>query len=225
MSILEKGLIKTIGFVEEMLDSPSNQVRGEIHERNLRLAKDIRNYIKAGCLGLDIGTGDGIFSRACTDNGLKTVGIEPHMKIEKDLCELGVNGTGELLPFDDDSFDFVTILFVLHHCPDPIKVLEEAVRVTKRGGYIFIKDETLRNKLMYPLARANEVVANNRATPNREKHVESFVGKLHYLSISKFKEIFHKLNIELVEHKELPIRKKVDYFYKTIKHFFVLRKR
>jgi ubiquinone/menaquinone biosynthesis C-methylase UbiE len=39
---------------------------------------------------------------------------------------------GDRMPFKDDQFDTSLILFVLHHTPDPAKVLAEAKRVSKK---------------------------------------------------------------------------------------------
>jgi ubiquinone/menaquinone biosynthesis C-methylase UbiE len=40
--------------------------------------------------------------------------------------------------FRDEYFDFVTSFNALEHIPDPIKALEEMVRVTRRGGIIYV---------------------------------------------------------------------------------------
>ena len=40
----------------------------------------------------------------------------------------------EGLPFDDSVFDFVALIRVIHHVPDPDSVLAEVVRVTRDGG-------------------------------------------------------------------------------------------
>jgi ubiquinone/menaquinone biosynthesis C-methylase UbiE len=42
------------------------------------------------------------------------------------------------LPFDDNSFDAIIIVDVLHHCTDPVSVLKECARVSKR--WLIIKD-------------------------------------------------------------------------------------
>lgn len=38
------------------------------------------------------------------------------------------------LPFDDDVFDFVAMIRVIHHLPDPDPLLAEVVRVSRNGG-------------------------------------------------------------------------------------------
>ncbi len=44
------------------------------------------------------------------------------------------------MPFDDDRFDVVMSNSIVHHIPDPFVALSEAVRVTKPGGLIYIRD-------------------------------------------------------------------------------------
>ena len=42
------------------------------------------------------------------------------------------------LPFDNEYFDFIIISETIEHLPDPLKVLNEATRVLKEKGIIFI---------------------------------------------------------------------------------------
>lgn len=44
------------------------------------------------------------------------------------------------LPFDDHSFDVVFSNTILHHIPEPIEMLREAMRVTKPNGVLMIRD-------------------------------------------------------------------------------------
>jgi SAM-dependent methyltransferase len=42
------------------------------------------------------------------------------------------------LPFEDESFDFVYSLGVLHHIPDTQKAMENSVKKLKKGGYFLV---------------------------------------------------------------------------------------
>lgn len=45
-----------------------------------------------------------------------------------------VRGNVSKLPFDDSVFDFVALVRVIHHVPDPDSLLAEVVRVARNGG-------------------------------------------------------------------------------------------
>ena len=44
------------------------------------------------------------------------------------------------LPFNDAMFDVVISNSIIHHIPEPIHVLREAIRVIKPGGLLFFRD-------------------------------------------------------------------------------------
>jgi SAM-dependent methyltransferase len=51
-----------------------------------------------------------------------------------------VRGEGEHLPFRNQAFTVVTTTLAIHHYEDPRRVLEEMVRVCRRGGKIAVGD-------------------------------------------------------------------------------------
>ena len=66
-------------------------------------------------------------------------GIEPVAALLSKAIEAGVPrsvslvcGTGELLPFADASFDAVCEFSILHHVPNPSKVVGEMLRVARK---------------------------------------------------------------------------------------------
>jgi SAM-dependent methyltransferase len=52
------------------------------------------------------------------------------------------------LPFADQSFDLVAFSSVLHHMPDYLDALREALRVLRPGGWVFAYDPSLRHPAM-----------------------------------------------------------------------------
>jgi SAM-dependent methyltransferase len=89
---------------------------------------------------LDIGCSDGrIAARVAARLGVPTVNgadveLQPDARIDVTVYD------GRTLPFDDRSFDLVTIVDVLHHAEDPAVVLTEARRVLRDGGAVVVKD-------------------------------------------------------------------------------------
>jgi ubiquinone/menaquinone biosynthesis C-methylase UbiE len=71
-------------------------------------------------------------------------------KAEERLCgekmTVDIVASGDNLPLQDESVDYVISSHVIEHFFDPIKAINEWLRVTKKGGYIFIiaphKDRT-----------------------------------------------------------------------------------
>jgi demethylmenaquinone methyltransferase / 2-methoxy-6-polyprenyl-1,4-benzoquinol methylase len=106
-----------------------------------------RMAVKPNSTALDVCCGTGDWTIALADsvgpNG-KVIGLdfsENMLKIgHKKIKELGlkqaelIHGNAMELPFEDHSFDYVTIGFGLRNVPDYMQVLREMNRVLKPGG-------------------------------------------------------------------------------------------
>lgn len=62
-------------------------------------------------------------------------------------------GSGAELPFPDRTYDAVYIFFVLEHCPDPLTIVTEALRVLKRGGKMYCTEVCNRELYISPYSR------------------------------------------------------------------------
>lgn len=108
--------------------------------RDRRIEAAIARRISDAPSMLDVGSSDGRLAKAIADAvGATTVRgvdilVQPDAQIPIDRYD------GRNLPVDDESFDLVTIIDVLHHAEDQEQVLREALRATKRGGVVVIKD-------------------------------------------------------------------------------------
>ena len=91
---------------------------------------------------LDLGAWDGMCCAALEQMDKETVGIdiraegfsEEAVRSGADLLQMDAGALG----FDDDSFDFVFSFNSFEHFPEPDRVLSEAVRVVRPGGYIYL---------------------------------------------------------------------------------------
>ena len=95
---------------------------------------------------LDLGCGTGKLSRYLRDaTGCEVIGIDP---VEKSVAKARQKAealaflvqSAEALLFPDANFDFIVSLKAVHEIPHPQRALNEAYRVLKHGGLIFIID-------------------------------------------------------------------------------------
>jgi SAM-dependent methyltransferase len=93
---------------------------------------------------LDLGCGEGRFSRILASRGATTVGIDPiqalltHARNAGGEHEAYVRGSGDSLPFADQSFDVVVAYLSLVDIPDFRGAIRESARVLRPGGRFLI---------------------------------------------------------------------------------------
>jgi len=99
---------------------------------------------------LDVGCDDTRVARRVAElvGAERIVGVDLERADDRAFEQDGANGggppieliryDGETLPFEDRSFDAVTVADVLHHCHDPARLLREALRVCR--GPVAVKD-------------------------------------------------------------------------------------
>lgn len=95
------------------------------------LTKDLRPPF------LEVGVGSGRFAETL---GIE-YGIDPSSALLEKACSRGiktVQGEGERLPYQDEKFGGVFILFTLCFVDDPEKILKESIRVLKSGGGLVV---------------------------------------------------------------------------------------
>jgi len=85
---------------------------------------------------LDVGCGDGELARHLPDGTWTGVDSSPEMLAR--APEPTVCADARALPFPDESFGSVALLYVLYHLPDPDAALGEASRVLRSGGAVAV---------------------------------------------------------------------------------------
>lgn len=120
-----------------MLNRLVTHVRKRVYAHRARwTARYLRSFIDRESRVLDIGAGD------CRLDQLlkKRIGCEIVPVDVEDFNETELPLTlfdGKHLPFEDDSFDVVLLIFVLHHAEDAKACLEEARRVARKSVVVF----------------------------------------------------------------------------------------
>lgn len=155
------------------------------------LSRQLAKAIPSRGTVLDLGSGDGQIA-------LALMKLRPDLKVEgvdvvprpKTLIPI-TQYDGGTLPFADQSFDYVTIVDVLHHTLDPSAVMSEARRVARHG--VVIKDH-LREGFL-----ANETLTFMDWVGNFGDAVPM---PYNFLSLSEWQGAFFKSRLELVSMNE-----------------------
>lgn len=124
-------------------------------ERRWRSRWDfVATHMPEGAQVLDMGCGDGVLGEQLIRlKECRVTGLDVSDFALAKASERGVNACkGDIsmspAPFDEESFDAVTLSCVLEHIAMPEHALAEAARVVKQGGYVFV---TLPNPLTWKI--------------------------------------------------------------------------
>lgn len=139
----------------------------------------LANYYLKGKKGIEIGGSFhnqfGLDTINISNSAEESIYTEEEMRKGGNVLKVDVVADGANLPFEDESWDFVINSHVLEHFFDPIKTINEWVRVVKPGGYVFMivphKERTFdidrdRTTLQELIDRHNGVIED----PNEDRH-------------------------------------------------------
>jgi len=103
----------------------------------------LRKLVAPGGKLLDFGAGSGHFGAAMEKNGYEVISIDlgSNKKYETGNPYFSMKGDRPYLHFPDDSFDAVTLWYVIEHMRSPRKVLEEMRRVLRPGGVLLLAQQ------------------------------------------------------------------------------------
>lgn len=105
----------------------------------------------------DLGCGSGHLSALLAPFVSRVIGVDASTSmLERARVRLGTSSTVDLragdlesLPIADGELDAAIISLVLHHSPEPKRVLTEAMRVLKVGGRLLLVDLTPHDQVEY----------------------------------------------------------------------------
>jgi 2-polyprenyl-3-methyl-5-hydroxy-6-metoxy-1,4-benzoquinol methylase len=94
---------------------------------------------------LDVGCGTGRWSRYVATKASQVEAMDPskavfsaaHLLSSNDNIRISKAGV-DTIPFDDNSFDFVFSLGVLHHIPDTADAMKKCVQKLKQNGHFLV---------------------------------------------------------------------------------------
>lgn len=166
------------------------KVHGElVHNRRVRqLCRHLSDLLPENARVLDVGCGDGLLAgliqQQRPDVDIRGIDImvreKTHIPVEK--------FDGSVIPYEDDAFDVVTFVDVLHHTEDPNVLLREAARVAK--SYVVLKDHTDEGFLSNKTLRFMDWVGNKP---------HGVVLPYNYWREAQWKQAFENLNFEITD--------------------------
>ncbi len=122
---------------------------------------------------LDFGAGDGWFASHLLQRGLCAEVTAIDVQIQPQLLHPVTAYDGVRIPADDRQFDLSYAVDVLHHCPDPMKSLEELLRVTRE--WLVIKDHTYTTSAGYWTLCLLDELGNRRfGIPSRYRYMKGW---------------------------------------------------
>jgi SAM-dependent methyltransferase len=163
-----------------------------VHNRRVRiLSHHLSQIIPGGGRVLDVGCGDGLISRAIMDErpDLEIEGVDVMLRPITRIPATKFDGS--VLPFGDNSFDYVTMVDVLHHTTDPVTMLAESCRVARKG--VVIKDHLREGFGAGAMLRVMDWVGNRG---------HDVVLPYNYLSRSEWDAAFRRARLTVVEWRD-----------------------
>jgi ubiquinone/menaquinone biosynthesis C-methylase UbiE len=166
-----------------------------IKKRTKRVVDFFEGFVEEGEKILDIGTGGGWVAKELEKRKKAKITLLDVTDFNQTDSKL-VLYDGKNIPFADNHFDTSLLIFVLHHCLDPLKVLKEAKRVSRRKiiviedvptswlNKIFLCFWDILSNLISILKPPGEIIAFN------------------FKSVSRWQEIFKEFNLKTIGQKE-----------------------
>ena len=138
-------------FYQEDYEEDGRLTRDKMHQLEfITTTKYIDKYLKKGDRILEVGAGTGKYSLHYADKGYQVDAIElveANIKVLKSNIKNNMNikveqgNALDLTRYKDNTFDITLLLGPLYHLFDKEeqeKAIKEAIRVTKKGGIIYI---------------------------------------------------------------------------------------
>lgn len=158
-------------------------------KRAKRIVKNILRYKTAGNF-LDIGCSAGFILNEARSQGFETYGIDLSplgVGYAKDILKLRVNEKDlENSKFPEKFFDVITLYNLIEHIPNPLKLLKEIARVSKKGALIEIWTPN---------------IGHWRAKLSGERWENIFPEHLYYFTVKTLQEMLEKSGLTLFKNQ------------------------
>ena len=174
--------------VKRLIHPPFHQMQAK------RLGEEIVKFSDSSLSLLDVGCGDMVITRFINELAprKKIMGVDVVDYRQANVPFLLYDGDN--LPFEDDSFDTVYAIFVLHHCADEVSVLKEMLRVSKVN--VIIIEDVVDSVFGKYVTYLNDWIANRLESPD-------IPIPFHFHSDVQWKDLFDLLRSRVVYEKRV----------------------
>ena len=150
---------------------------------------------------LDIGIGEGFFSRLCLQKKAKTISldfadpmIQYHKENNPDFTL--VQADAQYLPFKNESFDIVLALDLIEHLPSPPDFLNEVNRVLRKGGRLILITPNTGNIIEETLKIPFRVLSKFLPIKMRKKDIDHCTHMKEF-SVQELRLLLRKSNFKI----------------------------
>ncbi len=140
---IDQKTIKSFGLEWTRFNSFSNQEIQKAGDQYFDIV--CSHHVNKDSLVLDVGCGTGRWSKYLSDKVKFIEAIDPSdavysaVRLTKDIQNIRITRASiDTMPFDDNLFDFIICLGVLHHVSDIQRAINEIVKKLKSGGYLLV---------------------------------------------------------------------------------------
>ena len=205
----EKSVHTLLGKTDVLTKIPE-----KLKSRAIPIYNQIAPYLKPGRV-LDLGCGDGAVGALISSHQNMPVDLADVYK-HNDIHEIGLPFTqlaqNESLPFDDNSFDNVLLLTVLHHSDDPELLLREARRILRPDGRLIVIESVFGvDGSRLPESERDKIAGYLALDPEKQRSVNAYFDHfynriIHYNEHPKFK-VNVPFEFDTPENWELRLKK------------------
>ena len=167
--------------------------------------------LRDGAKVLDLGSGPGVTSLLMAKRfpSAKIIGVEPDDTLRKkadtlissqtltDSCHF-INGSGDSIPLENDEVDFSYARLLFQHLPNPIEVLSEMKRVTRRGGMVVVLDVDDDSNIIHPAPQGLSMLEKSIADAQASAGGDRYIGR-------KLHGYMHEVGLEDIAVEHIPI--------------------
>ncbi|MBQ3311343.1 ubiquinone/menaquinone biosynthesis methyltransferase [bacterium] len=198
-----KNIQKMFDNISSIYDITNNIISLGLHKYIKKIAIKSCGDIKGKVLDLCTGTGDiaSLLNDKCDVTGLDFSTKMLEIALKKYPNIPFVEGDCTNLPFEDNSFDAVTISFGLRNIENYHLALDEIFRILKPDGYFFHLDFGKSNILINSIFKYITLFATSFLYKNNNAYKYLINSKEKFFNKNELISIFERHNLKLVKEK------------------------